>query len=139
MNNEHSVACLDIGGTSVKSGVVRKDGTLCAGSLHMSPVDSGGTAEAILESFADSLRQVLDIVQKRDLILDCTNLEYINTSGLGTLLKSMEDFESAGGHFVLCGVPPRVLLTMEMLGFKKLFSFAPDVAAAVRLIAGQLS
>ena len=28
MNNEHCVACLDIGGTSVKSGVVRTDGTL---------------------------------------------------------------------------------------------------------------
>jgi glucokinase len=70
MKNEHCVACLDIGGTSVKSGVVRKDGPLYAGSLQMRPVDSGGTAETILASFADSLREVLDLVQKRDLILD---------------------------------------------------------------------
>jgi len=86
MNNEHYVACLDIGGTSVKSGVVRTDGTLCAGSHDkkpdvkpdvkpdmkpgMRPVDSGGTAELILRSFADSLKEVLDIVQKKNLILD---------------------------------------------------------------------
>lgn len=70
MNNEHCVACLDIGGTSVKSGVVGTDGTLCAGSLHVRPVDSGGAAELILKSFADSLREVLDIVRKRNLILD---------------------------------------------------------------------
>jgi glucokinase len=70
MNGEHCVASLDIGGTSVKSGVVKTDGTLCAGSFNVRPVDSGGTAEAILKSFALSLREVLDIAQKRDLILD---------------------------------------------------------------------
>ncbi len=70
MNSEHCVASLDIGGTSVKSGVVKTDGMLCAGSFHVRPVDSGGTAEAILKSFALSLREVLDIAQKRDLILD---------------------------------------------------------------------
>jgi glucokinase len=70
MNHERCVASLDIGGTSVKSGVVKTDGTLCAGSFHVRPVDSGGTAEVILKSFALSLREVLDIAQKRDLILD---------------------------------------------------------------------
>jgi len=70
MNDEHCVASLDIGGTSVKSGVVKTDGTLCAGSFHVRPVDSGGTAESILKSFALSLSEVLDIAQKRDLILD---------------------------------------------------------------------
>jgi glucokinase len=70
MNNEHCVASLDIGGTSVKSGVVRTNGTLCAGSFHVRPVDSGGAAEVILKSFTDSLREVLDIVRTRNLILD---------------------------------------------------------------------
>jgi glucokinase len=70
MSNPHYVACLDIGGTSVKSGVVGTDGALYPGSLHTTPVDSGGTARAILRTFADSLKGVLDIAQHNSLILD---------------------------------------------------------------------
>ncbi len=83
MNNKHYVACLDIGGTSVKAGIIKKDGTLYAGSLHKTPVDSGGTAELILTSFADSLKKVLAIVQKKNLILD----------GLGIAICGPFDYE----------------------------------------------
>ena len=70
MNHEHYAACLDIGGTSIKSGIVKRDGALLAGSFYQDPVDSGGTAEQILKSFADSLQRALSIVQKRHLNLD---------------------------------------------------------------------
>ena len=84
MSTEHYAACLDIGGTSVKSGVVRMDGTLYAGSLRRRPVDSGGTAELILRTFADSLKEELDIVQNNNLILD----------GIGIAICGPFDYEN---------------------------------------------
>jgi len=70
MSKEHCAVCLDIGGTSIKSGVVKRDGTLVAGSFRRNAVDSGGTAEQILSSFADALKTVLDIAHNGKLILD---------------------------------------------------------------------
>jgi glucokinase len=97
MNDEHYAACLDIGGTSVKSGVVKRDGSLYAGSFREDPVDSGGPADPILESFASSLKNVLDIVRKKNLILDgigiaiCGPFDY--EQGISKI-KDLDKYES---------------------------------------------
>ena len=70
MGDEHCVVCLDIGGTAVKSGVVKKDGTLYAGSVFQEPIDSGRSAETILSSFAHSLDKLLDYAHEKKLILE---------------------------------------------------------------------
>jgi glucokinase len=57
------VACLDIGGTSMKSAVVRDDGTVVERSLSIDPVDSGGSRKQILGSFASALKQVLRLAR----------------------------------------------------------------------------
>lgn len=70
MGKQHCAVCLDIGGTSIKSGVVKRNGTLVAGSFRSTAVDSGGTADQILNSFAAALNTVLDIAHNGNLILD---------------------------------------------------------------------
>lgn len=70
MKDERCVVCLDIGGTSVKSGVVKIEGALCAGSYREDPVDSAGTADEILAAFSASLQRALDFVQQNDTVLE---------------------------------------------------------------------
>ena len=73
----------------------------------------------------------------KNLILDCANVKYINSTGLGTLLKYADQFESMDGHIAFTRVPSKVMLVMEMLGFNALFTIVPDEAAALRIFAGK--
>lgn len=61
MKNRKRVAiCMDVGGTSLKSGILTEEGALVPGSFRDDPVDSRGTAEAILDAFALPLRRALE-------------------------------------------------------------------------------
>ncbi len=87
-------------------------------------------------------QQVMDKLIERgakNLILDCTNVKYINSTGLGTLLKYADTFESIGGHIAFCRVPSKVMLVMEMLGFNALFNIVPDEAAALKSFSGKIA
>lgn len=75
----------------------------------------------------------------KNLVLDCSNVKYINSTGLGTLLKYADTFESIGGHIAFCRVPSKVMLVMEMLGFNALFNIVTDEATALRSFAGKMS
>jgi anti-anti-sigma factor len=87
-------------------------------------------------------QQVMDKLVERgvkNLILDCTNIKYINSTGLGTLLKYADTFEGMSGHIAFCRVPSKVMLVMEMLGFNALFNIVPDEATALRAFSGKIA
>jgi anti-sigma B factor antagonist len=92
---------------------------------------------------ATSIVQFQNVMNKlvekgvRNLILDCANVKYINSTGLGTLLKYVDTFESMDGHIAFTRVPSKVMLVMEMLGFNALFTIVPDEAAALRQFGGR--
>lgn len=83
MNDTNAIACLDIGGTSIKSGVIRGDGTLVDGSYHLTPVDSSGTGAAVLDTFSTTLASLLTTVQETGLSL----------VGIGIAIGGPFDFE----------------------------------------------
>ncbi len=92
---------------------------------------------------ATSLIQFQNVMDKlvekgvKNLILDCASVKYINSTGLGTLLKYVDTFEGNDGHIAFTRVPSKVMLVMEMLGFNALFTIIPDEAAALRHFAGK--
>jgi anti-anti-sigma factor len=107
------------------------DGT----TATMAEVDGSIDASTIQQ-----FQQVMDkLIEKgvKNLILDCTNVKYINSTGLGTLLKYSDSFEAMSGHIAFCRVPSKVMLVMEMLGFNALFNIVPDEATALRSFSGR--
>jgi glucokinase len=78
----HAV-CLDIGGTSVKSAVVRSDSTLVPGSEGMDPVNSRGSADEILGTFARAAKRALDFARGARIEVD----------GLGVSICGPFDYE----------------------------------------------
>ena len=107
------------------------DGT----TATMAEVDGSIDASTIQQ-----FQQVMDkLIEKgvKNLILDCTNVKYINSTGLGTLLKYSDSFEAMTGHIAFCRVPSKVMLVMEMLGFNALFNIVPDEATALRSFSGR--
>ncbi len=100
-------------------------------------------AEIIGSIDATSIVQFQNVMDKlvekgvKNLILDCAGVKYINSTGLGTLLKYVDTYESMDGHIAFVRVPSKVMLVMEMLGFNALFTIVPDEGVALRLFAGK--
>ena len=59
----------------------------------------------------------------KDVIIDCTNLEYIASSGLRILLRILKDAKSNGSRVVLKGVNDDIKTVFKLTGFISIFEF----------------
>lgn len=55
---------MDVGGTSLNSGLVREDGFISTESIYYQPIQADGSKESILASFATTLNQALEYAEK---------------------------------------------------------------------------
>lgn len=70
----------------------------------------------------------------RQLLLDMSQVEYISSAGLRSLLVLAKTMKSAGGKMALCQLVPAVSEVMTMSGFDSILTLADDRAAALELI-----
>ena len=59
----------------------------------------------------------------KDVIIDCTNLEYIASSGLRILLSILKGAKSTGSKVVLRGVNDDIKNVFKLTGFISIFEF----------------
>lgn len=59
----------------------------------------------------------------KDVIIDCTNLEYIASSGLRILISILKGAKSTGSRVVLRGVNEDINNVFRLTGFINLFEF----------------
>ncbi len=59
----------------------------------------------------------------KDVIIDCTNLEYIASSGLRILLTILKGAKANGSKVTLCGVNDDIKNVFELTGFINIFEF----------------
>lgn len=64
-------------------------------------------------------------------MLVLTNVKYINSTGLGTIVKCVDTFREKGGDIKLVGVPTKVIALFEMLGLLALFETHDTIESAV--------
>ncbi len=86
----------------------------------------------------DRFREEMDSLLKSGashLILDCGDVDFINSSGLGTILMIKDDLNRLGGMLVLMRMSDRALMVIEMLGFAPVLDIVESEARALELIA----
>jgi anti-sigma B factor antagonist len=66
-----------------------------------------------------------------NVMLVLTNVKYINSTGLGTIVKCVDTFREKGGDIKLVGVPTKVVALFEMLGLLALFETHDSIESAV--------
>ena len=66
----------------------------------------------------------------RDLVIDVSGLEFIDSTGLGLLLGAMRRLREAGGTFGLAGATGAVLRVLEITDLDKVFPLFPDIESA---------
>jgi anti-anti-sigma factor len=59
----------------------------------------------------------------KDVIIDCTRLEYIASSGLRILISILKGAKSAGSRVVLRGVNDDIKSVFKLTGFDSIFEF----------------
>ncbi len=67
--------------------------------------------------------QVLTDCTGHDIILDCTKLEYISSSGLRIFLAILKNAKPKGSHVFIRGLNDDLRQVFAMTGFTNLFEF----------------
>jgi anti-sigma B factor antagonist len=86
--------------------------------LHVSP----GIAEVLRE---------LSAKKPKLLIVDLTNVTYLDSSGLAVLIEGMQNAREYGGQFALVGLQETVHTIFEMARLDQVFQIFPTVDAAL--------
>ena len=90
-----------------------------------------GNMVAILEGRLDTAAshetekamQPLFSCKNQDIIIDCTNLEYISSSGLRIFLSVLKNVKPNGCHVYISGLNDDLRQVFAMTGFINLFEF----------------
>jgi len=67
------------------------------------------------------------------LILDCSGLNYISSSGLRIFLIVLKKMIAVNGQFSLCNLQPGIKEIFDISGFSSIFSVFPDKEAALKM------
>ncbi len=70
------------------------------------------------------------------MILDLTDVPYIDSSGLGSLVSAYVSRQKAGHRVVLAGVNERIMLLMEITRVEPLFLIFPTLDNAIDSLTG---
>ena len=97
------------------SNVVSLEGQI---DLHVSP--------KVAESLASLIKHRLSPV-----VVDLSDVTYIDSSGLAVLINGAQNVETYGGKFMLAGVQPDVQSILEVAGLSQFFIVYPHVDAAL--------
>jgi anti-anti-sigma factor len=76
------------------------------------------------------LTRLLDEDGRTRLIIDLSQVNYINSGGLRCLVGSWRKARQLEGNLVLCGLSNRLLEIFAMVGFDKVFQIVKDVKEA---------
>ncbi|HZD11789.1 MAG TPA: STAS domain-containing protein [Candidatus Binatia bacterium] len=79
----------------------------------------------------ERLNRLLELGHNR-ILIDLTEVNYINSGGLRCLVTAWRKARKEGGNVVLTGLRSRVHEVFSMVGFDKVFDVYPSRALALR-------
>lgn len=59
-------------------------------------------------------------------LVDCTKMDYISSSGLRVLMVTLKKINAQGGKFVICGLQDTIKEIFDISGFATIFTIADD-------------
>ena len=82
-----------------------------------------GSLDTAAAPEAEKVMDPLNNVVGKDIILDCTDLEYISSAGLRIFLGILQNAEEKGGHVYVKGLTDNVRAIFNLTGFSNVFEF----------------
>ncbi len=75
---------------------------------------------SVAANFRSELDQLLDMKQARHLILDFSQVSFIDSSGLGVILGRYKRLAEIGGTVQICGVNDQIIKILEFSGLNRI-------------------
>ena len=74
-------------------------------------------------NFSQLEKKIMDHIDagKIDILVDCTHMDYVSSSGLRIFLMTLKKITSLNGQFVLCGLQENIQEIFEISGFTSIF------------------
>jgi anti-sigma B factor antagonist len=66
------------------------------------------------------------------IVVNCRDLVYISSAGLGVFMQFIEDVRTNAGDIKLTNMSPRVYNVFDLLGFPVLYEIYPDESEAIQ-------
>jgi anti-sigma B factor antagonist len=88
-------------------------------------IDASNSSE-LQKAFTNWLQQTSNFV------FDCTELDFIDSSGLGTIVSCLRKALEHRGDLKLAALGPKVAMVFELTKAKKLFSIFSDSSEAIQ-------
>lgn len=79
----------------------------------------------------DTLKSLID-KNKHNIIVNCSDLEYIASAGLGVFMAYIEDVRGLGGDIKLTNMNKKVYNVFDLLGFPTLYDILDDEKEALK-------
>lgn len=69
------------------------------------------------------------------ILVDCSNMDYVSSSGLRILLMALKKITALNGKFLLCGLQDNISEIFEISGFTSIFSIYKNQEEALNSLA----
>jgi anti-sigma B factor antagonist len=93
-----------------------------------------GEVDASSSIFLDNALEEAVGNHEKKIVVDCSELNYISSAGLGVFMSYIQEFENNGVQMVLYGMNPKVKNTFEILGLDQLLKITDDKEQALALL-----
>lgn len=91
-----------------------------------------GELDAHTASQLESTLKQLISQEKHHIIVNCEELDYIASAGLGVFMAYIEDVRSLGGDIKLSNMNPKVYNVFDLLGFPTLYDIVRKEEEAIQ-------
>lgn len=108
-------------------------------TFHVQEEMSGTVVVLRLKGFLDAhtAAEFERIIQRRVsddqvcITIDCQNLSYISSAGLGVFMSFIEEVREKAGDIRIGGLVPKVRQVFDILGFSEIFQIFESADAAI--------
>lgn len=103
----------------------QKEGEVVIITIHG---DVDASSAIILD---EQLKKCLD-QNEQFIAVDCSELEYISSAGLGVFMSYINDFKATAAQMVLFGLSEKVFKVFELIGLNTLLNIQPSKELALQ-------
>ena len=96
--------------------IQEQDGNMVA--ILVGSLDTAAAAET-----EKAMSPLMGNVEGKNIIIDCTELEYISSAGLRIFLAILQNAEEKGRHVYIRGINDKVRTIFNITGFNNIFEF----------------
>ena len=98
---------------------------------NVSVIELQGYLDAHTAPDLENALQKLIIEKKYNIVVNCRDLSYISSAGLGVFMAYVEDVRKNQGDIKLTNMTPKVYNVFDLLGFPVLYEIFKDEKEAV--------